>query len=83
MRPAATWILMLLFLEWGRDLTVQGVIYQLLTSPPPTTRTFLPLICQATIRLPPPWTSGNLLSVLSAMLRVASGRPSWVADGGS
>lgn len=29
------------------------------TSPPPTTSTFLPLICQARMRLPPPWTSGN------------------------
>lgn len=29
------------------------------TSPPPTTSTFLALICQARMRLPPPWTSGN------------------------
>jgi hypothetical protein len=42
-----------------------------LTSPPPTTSTFLPLICQAMIRLPPPCTSGNFVAA-SAMLVLAS-----------
>ena len=36
------------------------------TSPPPTTRTFLPLICHARIREPPPWTSGNPSNMVGA-----------------
>lgn len=37
----------------------------MLTSPPPTTRTFLSLTCQATIIDPPPWTSGNFCAMMS------------------
>jgi hypothetical protein len=34
------------------------------TSPPPTTKTFLFLTCQATTREPPPWTWGNSRDIL-------------------
>jgi hypothetical protein len=36
-----------------------GAMVEILASPPPTTRTSLPLICQARIKEPPPWISGN------------------------
>lgn len=39
------------------------------TSPPPTTRTFFPLICHARMRLPPGWTSGNFLAIVKAEFR--------------
>lgn len=47
-----------------------------LTSPPPTTRTFLPLTCHASIRLPPGCTAGNweTLVVISSAVTVNFGR---------
>jgi hypothetical protein len=58
MRPAATWVP-----PWGQcQLSLSARWISVLglrrTSPPPMTRTFLFLTCQARIREPPPSTSG-------------------------
>lgn len=68
MRPAAT-------CAWRDNQSLvhrNGEGDQELTSPPPTTRTFLPLICQARIKLPPPCTCGN--STLSPMVAMSVSR---------